>query len=149
MANNNHPRLFLSVILIAAVSFNSFAQKSKPDPWTQNQLLAPAELAKIMEEGKENPLVYSIGFDALIKGSIDVGAAKEKANLTKFRQRLSKVPKDASIVIYCGCCPFEHCPNIRPAFNLLKEMKFINYKLLSLQHNIKVDWIEPGYPVSK
>lgn len=130
------------------VSVTGFAQTNS-DPWTQNQLMPPAQLAKIISEGTKQPIIFSIGFDAIIKGSIDIGAAKEKGNLGKFKQQLSKLPKDANIVIYCGCCPFAPCPNIRPAFNLLKEMKFTNYKLLSLQKNIKADWIDKGYPITK
>jgi len=29
----------------------------------------------------------------------------------------------------------------------LKSMKFTNYHLLDLPHNIKTDWIAKGYPV--
>jgi hypothetical protein len=85
----------------------------------------------------------------MIKNSIDIGPAKEKANLEKFKKELGKLPKDASIVIYCGCCPFDHCPNIRPAFTLLNDMKFTNQKLLNIPHNIKVDWKDHNYPVEK
>jgi hypothetical protein len=60
---------------------------------------------------------------------------------------LEKLPKDASIVVYCGCCPYRSCPNVRPAFNLLNSMGFKNHKLLDLPQNIKVDWIDHGYPV--
>jgi thiosulfate/3-mercaptopyruvate sulfurtransferase len=66
-----------------------------------------------------------------------------------LREIVSKYPKDADIVIYCGCCPFKDCPNIRPAFNLLKEMNYTNTKLLNLPHNLKTDWADKGYPMSK
>jgi hypothetical protein len=49
--------------------------------------------------------------------------------------------------VYCGCCPFEKCPNIRPAFNLMKAMGFSNGKLLNLPTNLKQNWIAKGYPV--
>ena len=75
-----------------------------------------------------------------------MGPAHEKENLEKLKRQLIPLPKDADIVIYCGCCPFEHCPNIRPAFSLLNEMKFSNARLLNLEHNIKTDWISKGYP---
>ena len=81
-----------------------------------------------------------------IKNSIDIGPARDSLNIIKFKEQLSKLPKDAPIVIYCGCCPFEHCPNIRPAFALLNEMKFTRHKLLNIEHNIKTDWISKGYP---
>lgn len=123
------------------------AQVNKYEPWKENQLMAPADLAAILNNANAvKPAIFSIGPGAIIKSSIDVGAAKEKENLDKLKEQVSKLPKDANIVLYCGCCPFEHCPNIRPAFNLLNEMKFTNHKLLNLEHNIKIDWINKGYP---
>lgn len=142
----NFSRLINVSLMVLGISASCFGQATKADPWSQSQLMPPADLAKIITEGKEHPMIFSIGYDAIIKGSIDIGAAKEGENLKKFKQQLSKLPKDANIVIYCGCCPFGPCPNIRPAFNLLKEMNFTNYKLLSLQRNIKADWIDFGYP---
>ncbi|HEY4149447.1 MAG TPA: rhodanese-like domain-containing protein, partial [Chitinophagaceae bacterium] len=82
-------------------------------------------------------------------GSIDIGPARDKDNLDKLKKQLLALPKDADIIIYCGCCPFEHCPNVRPAFSLLNEMQFTHHKLLNLEHNIKIDWISKGYPVVK
>ena len=74
---------------------------------------------------------------------------KDKENMDKLKKELSTIPKETPIVIYCGCCPFEHCPNVRPAIDALKDMKFTHYKLLNLSHNIKADWIDKGYPVVK
>lgn len=142
--------VFLSVALtITLLAFASFKQQQQTEPWSPKQLLDPADLAKILSDSKvKQPIVYSVGPDATIKNSIDIGPAKDKENLDKLKKQLSKLPKDADIIIYCGCCPFEHCPNIRPAFALLNKMKFTNQKLLSLQHNIKIDWINKGFPVS-
>jgi thiosulfate/3-mercaptopyruvate sulfurtransferase len=118
-----------------------------PDPWTPSQLLAPADLAAVLNNPKtKKPIVFCVGPGALVKGSLDMGPAHEKENLEKFKQALSKLPTGSDIVIYCGCCPFEHCPNIRPAFTLLNEMKFSNAHLLNLEHNIKTDWVMKGYP---
>lgn len=136
--------LLLFAILITT---NSFSQGSGNEPWTKDQLMAPAELAKIISNpDAKKPVIFSIGPTALIKNSVNIEIAKEKENLKKLKQELSKLPKDADIVIYCGCCPFAHCPNIRPAFALLNEMKFTHHKLLNLETNIKVDWLNKGYP---
>jgi len=109
--------------------------------------MAPADLAAIITSTSETkPVILSIGPSAYIKGSIDIGDVKEKVNLDKLKEQVKKHPKNTDIVIYCGCCPFEHCPNIRPAFELLAKLKFTNYKLLNLEHNIKIDWINKGYP---
>jgi hypothetical protein len=71
---------------------------------------------------------------------------KDEKNLAKFQEQISKLPKSTNILIYCGCCPFEHCPDVRPAITLLQRMQFTNYHLLDLPHNIKTDWIAKGYP---
>jgi thiosulfate/3-mercaptopyruvate sulfurtransferase len=142
-------KTLLSFLPIIIIIFASFSLK-QTEPWKPDQLMPPADLAAILNNPTAmKPLIISIGPDALLKGSIDIGPANDKANLDKLKQFLTKEKKDRSIVIYCGCCPFEHCPNIRPAFILLNEMKFTNHKLLALQHNIKIDWINKGYPTVK
>lgn len=139
----------LSFLPIVIIIFASFSLK-QTEPWKPSQLMPPADLAAIINSKTDaKPLIISIGPDALVVGSVDIGPANDKGNLDKLKQLLAKEKKDRSIVIYCGCCPFEHCPNIRPAFTLLNEMKFTNQKLLSLQHNIKIDWINKGYPTVK
>lgn len=150
MINRIQMRLFLAILLIVGISVKSIGQTANTEPWIEKQLMPPAELAKVInDKNAHQPTVFSIGPGAIVKGSIDIGPAKEKENLAKLKSALSKLSKDADIVIYCGCCPFAHCPNIRPAFELLNEMKFTNQKLLSLQTNIKTDWINKGYPVSQ
>jgi thiosulfate/3-mercaptopyruvate sulfurtransferase len=139
-------RILLSYLLIIGFAFCSCAQKK--EPWTEKQLMAPATLAKNINNGNSHTYIFSIGPGALIKNSIDIGPAQEKANLEKLKAQLAKLPKDADIVIYCGCCPFEHCPNIRPAFALLQQLKYTNAKLLNLSTNLRTDWIAKGYPVN-
>jgi len=144
------PLFLISIFAVTAISFSPLNRKSADEPWNSTQLLAPADLAKVIADPKaKQPIIFSIGPGALVKGSIDIGPAKEKENVEKLRKQLSKLPKDANIVIYCGCCPFDHCPNIRPAFLLLNEMKFTNQKLLNIEHNIKIDWVNKGYPVTQ
>ena len=144
----NKSFFFICSIFVFAVIFLCCIPQS--DPWTEKQLMPPAELAKLLSDpAAKKPIVFSIGPSASIPGSIDIGQGREKENIEKFKQQLSKLSKDAGIVIYCGCCPFKNCPNIRPAFNLLTEMKFTNYKLLDLSQNFKTDWIDKGYPVKK
>jgi hypothetical protein len=143
-------KINLVLLIVLLTSIKCAAQTTSQEPWSAKQLMEPAELAKTIANPKAHqPYIYCIGPGAMIKNSIDIGPGKEKANLEKFKQELSKLPKDANIVIYCGCCPFDHCPNIRPAFTLLNEMKFTNHKLLDIPHNIKVDWKDHNYPVQK
>lgn len=120
-----------------------------PENWTSKQLMEPAALAQVVQSGDSLPVIISVGPGAVIPGSVETGMAKEKDNLDSLKTKLAVLPKDTKIVIYCGCCPFEHCPNVRPAIAVLKDFKFTNYQLLNLPHNIKTDWIDKGYPVVK
>ena len=109
---------------------NPFSSQGQNDPWTPQQLLAPADLAKVLSNPKSpQPIIYSIGMQAVVKGSIDIGPAMRPDNLNILKQKLSVLPKNSQIVVYCGCCPFSRCPNVRPAMALLKSMQFTNYKL--------------------
>jgi len=143
--------IFLLFAITASVFASYvFSSQGQNDPWTPQQLLAPADLAKVLNNPKApQPIVFCIGMDAVIKGSINVGPAMKAENLNTLKQKLTKLPKDSQIVVYCGCCPFSRCPNIRPAMKLLQDMQFTNYKLLDLPQNVKVDWIDKGYPMSE
>jgi thiosulfate/3-mercaptopyruvate sulfurtransferase len=141
------------IFLALIASFTSCGQGSstnQKEPWTQSQLLKPADLAQTLNDLQASqPYIFCIGPQAVIKGSVYIGPTKDKVNLDALKTQLNKLPKDANIVIYCGCCPFDRCPNIRPAFELLNKMEFKNQKLLDLPRNIKVDWIDKGYPVAE
>lgn len=121
------------------------------EPWSEAQLMAPAELAALLEGasagGEDVSRIICIGPGALIPGSEDVGQTTHEANLEKLERLLSDEDRDRPVVLYCGCCPFERCPNIRPAFSLLNEMDFTGHRLLNLATNLKTDWIDKGYPV--
>ncbi|MGE0638492.1 MAG: rhodanese-like domain-containing protein [Bacteroidia bacterium] len=145
-------KIILPIIAIAiiAFAFKAISFQNGKEPWSKEQLMEPADLAKIINDvSAKKPIIYSVGPGANIKGSIEMGAAQEKENLDKLKAALSKLDKNTEIVILCGCCPFEHCPNIRPSFDLLNEMKFTNHKLLNLTKNLKVDWIDKGYPMNE
>ncbi len=125
--------------------------QSKPQNWTPEQLEQPADLAAALaiKDNKSLPVIINVGPGAIIPHSIDAGMAGEKEGVEKFTQIISKLDKNAKIVIYCGCCPFDHCPNVRPAIDELKNKGFTNYYLLNLPSNINKDWISKGYPVNK
>jgi hypothetical protein len=147
--NKKYTLAWLSLICISVCLLTGFHQHAA-EPWTEKQLMAPADLAHIIDNPQiKQPIILSVGPGAVIRGSLDMGPAHEKAGYDKLKRQLEQLPKDADIVIYCGCCPFEHCPNIRPAFSLLNEMKFTNQRLLNIEHNIRTDWMDKGYPVNR
>lgn len=141
-------RLIFSILIlfIGVFSNQSCAQLSK-EPWKPDQLMPTADLALAIQNNKaKDMLILTIGPDAVIKGSVDIGPGGEKKNIDKLKNYLKDVPKDKTIVIYCGCCPFSRCPNVRPAFRVLNEMGFKNARLLDIPKNIKADWLDKGYP---
>ena len=135
-------------LLIAFFMLTIFSFGQQTEPWKENQLMKTNELAsRISLSQTENLLIVSIGPDAVIKGSVDMGPAQNKSNLDNLRNYLEGVSRDKEVVIYCGCCPFSRCPNIRPAFSLLIEMGFKDPKLVDIPQNIRVDWLSKKYPV--
>lgn len=141
-------KLFMfSALLGFGILFSFIIQT---EPWTKEQLMKPATLAEILQDKKASkPVVYNIGPSGKIPGSVYIGATQEKENLKKLEKAIKLLPKNTEVVLYCGCCPFEHCPNIRPAFQLLKENKIQKPWLLDLPANLKADWIDKGYPIEE
>jgi hypothetical protein len=140
---------FMIVFFISLFMAGHSVLAQNPPNWTAKQLMDPADLAATITDQKDVPLVLSVGPGVTIPNSIGLGMANSDEGLKKLEARLESVDKNQKIVIYCGCCPFEHCPNVRPALDVLKKMGFTNYFLLNLPHNIKQDWIDKGYPVNK
>ena len=146
--NTKISSLFLVALLLGTLI--TYIGWKNDEPWRPDQLLEPADLAAtIANPDAARPLIISIGPAATIKGSVGVGPASEAENVAKLEKLLSKESKDRAIVIYCGCCPFKNCPNVRPAFAKLNEMGFKKHKLLNLAKNLKTDWLDKGYPIAE
>lgn len=142
--------LFSLAAVVAIVFVVSAFQKNKGgETWTKAQLMAPSVLAEKINKQDKNVVVFDIGPAGTIKNAVKIGAAEEKENFIMLKNKLAALPKTTEVVVYCGCCPFENCPNVRPAFKLTQEMGFKNAKLLNLSKNLKVDWIDKGYPMAR
>ncbi|PYQ37297.1 MAG: rhodanese-like domain-containing protein, partial [Acidobacteria bacterium] len=46
-------------------------------------------------------------------------------------------------------CPWDHCPNVKPAVDALQKMGFRNVKVLYIGENFGSDWVNKGYPTAK
>lgn len=136
------------------IFFTMFCMQVKaqisPLPWKPEQMIVPASLvAVIKSDAPQKPLIINVGPSGLIKGAVNIGPAREEANAESLKKLLAREKKYKEIIVYCGCCPYKNCPNIRPAYTLLSSMGFTNFKLLDLPQNLKADWIDRGYPMSK
>jgi len=118
-------------------------------------LIRPEELAKaIQSSGAAKPIVFNIGphliwVQAHIPGAEYIGPTASPQGLEKLRARAATLPRDSFVVIYCGCCPWEHCPNIKPAYQELQQMGFTKLKVLYIGNSFGTDWVEKGYPTAK
>lgn len=117
-------------------------------------LVQPEELLKALHAKGEKPIVLMIGFKVMyaqahIPGAEYIGPGGEERGLTALRERAKTLPRKRSIVLYCGCCPWVHCPNIDRAFKLLRELGFSNVKVLYIPFNFGEDWLKKGYPIEK
>lgn len=136
-------------LLMLSATIQSACSQTKPVNWTEEQLEQPADLAQKINNNKNLPVIINVGPGAIIPHSLDAGMAGKPEGIKQFKAILKNLDKKSDIVIYCGCCPFDHCPNVRPAIDVLAEQGFANYHLLNLPQNINVDWISKGYPVIK
>jgi len=82
-----------------------------------------------------------------IPGAIYAGPASKEAGLDALKVAVDKLPRDRAIVVYCGCCPWVNCPNVKPAVEFLQRMGFAHVKAMYVESNFAKDWIDKGYPV--
>jgi rhodanese-related sulfurtransferase len=135
-------------LAIAQPSQNIPRALDKRDNWEAKDLIEPSVLASMLNDKKaKQPVIFNIGVVEDILGSKNVGAASKKENSDRLKENLKGLRKNTLVVVYCGCCPFDKCPNIRPAFGMLKSMGFSNGKLLNIPNNLKQNWISKGYPM--
>ena len=119
------------------------------------QLIQPAELNKLLKgAASTRPLVLQVGFqmmytEAHIAGSEYAGPGATPEGLQALRGRVKSLPRNRFIVIYCGCCPWSHCPNIGAAYKELRDMGFTRVKALYLADNFGTDWVNQGYAVAR
>ena len=115
--------------------------------------IEPAALhAILLQGGAKKPLVLQVGSDTLFQEAHIVGAkyagpGSTAEGLERLKKTVARLPRNQWIVIYCGCCPWTHCPNMGPAFAALRSMGFTHVQALYLAHNFGADWVNQGYKV--
>ncbi|HEY7387867.1 MAG TPA: rhodanese-like domain-containing protein [Bryobacteraceae bacterium] len=114
----------------------------------------PKDLAAELQSKSAKPTLIHVGFAVMYRGkhipeSIYAGPARSPEGIAALKKAVANLPKDREIVLYCGCCPYEMCPNIRPAVAALREMGFTHVKALMIPTNFATDWVNHGYPVEE
>jgi rhodanese-related sulfurtransferase len=115
-------------------------------------LIQPGEAAARLAAKGAHPMVIQVGPNMLFRanhvpGAIYAGPGSRPEGLDLLKQAVDKLPRDREIILYCGCCPWTNCPNVKPAMALLTQMGFTHAKVMYLETGFFKDWTEKGYPV--
>jgi 3-mercaptopyruvate sulfurtransferase SseA len=151
------PALVVSLVLVAAsvACAGGGAGSSSGWPWG-NDSVTPADFAKELAAAPDAdkpvivctapPFLYRT---AHIPGAVLHGPASSPGGLNSLTKWADALPRNANVVIYCGCCPLAACPNLAPAYKALKGMGFARVRVLLLEENFKASWIDRGYPYER
>lgn len=136
----------ISALLLATLVLS----QESSNPWRQSELIEPSALVKSLQSSTP-PYVICVAFPILYHGrhiprAILAGPGAKPEGLDLLKAAASKLPRDENIVIYCGCCPMAKCPNVRPAYDLLKKLGFTHVRVLDAQTSMYIDWYSRGYP---
>jgi thiosulfate/3-mercaptopyruvate sulfurtransferase len=152
-------KLFVSLVAVAVIALECSTAKAgtlaSALPPGSPDLIRPEELAKVLRSsGATKPTILNVGprliyVQAHIPGAVYIGPTSNAQGLANLRTRAASLPRNSPIVIYCGCCPWEHCPNVLPAYKELKQMGFTRLKVLYMANSFGSDWVEKGYPTAK
>jgi thiosulfate/3-mercaptopyruvate sulfurtransferase len=149
------PLLFALAIVFLPPSSIQGQEKKQADPWLDSETLQPADLAKMLTDKFPSlPTFVFVGFRSLYVGghipdAAFRGTASTGQGLAELKSWAASLPRSTDLVIYCGCCPFDKCPNIRPAYSALHSMGFKKLRVLVLPKSFAADWADKGYPMQK
>ena len=142
--------LFLATILTSTLMAADSA-----DPWKKSDLMTVDQLKSQLPDVKAGKVtLIHVGFRKLyaqgyIPGTQYGGPGNKPEGLADLKKVVEKIPHSRAIIIYCGCCPWDVCPNIRPAFRTLKQMGFTNVKAVEIPDSLASDWAAKGYPLTR
>ncbi|HKD82591.1 MAG TPA: rhodanese-like domain-containing protein [Candidatus Angelobacter sp.] len=140
-----------AAVFTAAIMIRAYAAAPAGDIPSGN-VIQPQELAQALKSAQKPVVLYTgpeeFYAQAHIPGAENIGPAGKPEGMKKLRARAASLSKDMPVVIYCGCCPWDHCPNIRPAFAELKKLGFSKVRVLYLATSLGVDWKDKGFPVA-
>ena len=144
----------LVLSLVAITLFPSAVAQNPVNPWSLSQTVQPGDLLKELSEPKTAPTVLFVGFQRLyaaghIKGAQYHGTGGSIEGIAQIKSWAEPLPRSSNLVIYCGCCPMDRRPNIRPAFAALRDLGFTKLRVLVLPTSFEVDWAEKGFPYDK
>jgi thiosulfate/3-mercaptopyruvate sulfurtransferase len=145
-------RKFVCALILALFASVGVSAGDISHPITPADLVPASQLNSQRAAVKSGKIVLiHVGFLVMYKmghipGSQYAGPSSRAEGLAALEKLVAKLPHNQQIVIYCGCCPWDDCPNIRPAFRALKQAGFLNLKVLDIPQRLGDDWTAKGFP---
>jgi thiosulfate/3-mercaptopyruvate sulfurtransferase len=140
---------------LSACAGNTAGTASSTELWGEN-IVKPAELVAELANasGPDKPVVVCTAPPFLyrsghVPGAVLHGPMTSPSVIGEFTAWAQSLPRSSNIVVYCGCCPMEQCPNVRPAYKVLKDLGFSRVRVLILPDNFATDWVSRGFPIEK
>lgn len=149
----------IASLLLSICSVTSQSQAAPPSTASAtsipaSQQIQPEELNRILAGNSGKPLVLQVGSQVMfsqahIWGSEYAGPGSQESGRKRLQDRVVALPHSTFIVLYCGCCPWERCPNLGPAYWLLNNLGFTHVKVLYIADNFGTNWVDKGFPVER
>ena len=143
----------LALLAFAMFSLTSSRAQNSSDPWSAAQTVHPDDFVKTRRRQVRSyrylRRVQRLFTAGHIRGAQLHGSGGSAEGLAQLKSWAASLPRTTNIVIYCGCCPMERCPNMRPAFSTLHDMGFTKLRALILPHSFAKNWADKGLPYEK
>lgn len=145
----------VSMLTFILLAFTGPAQAGtaplKPPAESTSSIMTIPQMAAALKT-KNPPLPVHVGFEFLYKqahipGSLFMGEGGSPEARANIMRKLKSLPNNRTLVLYCGCCPWDDCPNVDPLYQEAKTLKGKTIKLLEIPGNFEEDWTRKGYPV--
>jgi hypothetical protein len=154
---NRRRALFVFGGALASYASNAWLASSRASAANALTLpfYAPADLAARIADVQSGKLaVVHVGRASLfrgqrIPGSNHAGDASTPAGRESLLALLRALPSSTPAILYCGCCPLDHCAFIRPAEEAVHVSGRAKTFVLDLATNFDRDWVAKGYPVAR
>jgi thiosulfate/3-mercaptopyruvate sulfurtransferase len=123
-------------------------------PWPADRVVRSEDLAREIAGAGPKPRIVHVGPEILyergqVPGAVHAGTASDPEGLAAIGKYLGGLPHDTDVVLYCGCCRYEDCPNIRPAYKKAVGVGLTRARVLDLPTNLTTDWEKHGLPLEK
>ncbi len=92
---------------------------------------------------REDKKKYTYSFSK-IKGALAIGSIDQEGWQGRLKgvlkSNISNKRFNKEVVVYCGCCSSDNCPNVEPVIQELKKLGFKNAKGLYMASGYLDDW---------